>query len=66
MTVDLRTKPADPASSIAAAPKSVDAGGQVSLAVPDDSHEGEAAVVVLLASSGSVLAQHPTIIGEDH
>lgn len=65
MTLDLRTRPADPASSIAASPKTVDAGGQVSVAVPDDSREGEAAVVVLLGPDGSVLAQQPTIVGED-
>ena len=66
MTVDLRTKPADASSSIVQTKKVVDATGQASLAVPDDSHGGEAAVVVLLRGDGTVVAQQPTVVGEDN
>ena len=65
MMVDVRTKPADAATSVVSSPKSVDAGGQVSLVVPDDAHAGGAAVVVLLGPDGNVLAQWPTVVGED-
>jgi hypothetical protein len=65
MTVDLRTKPADVSSSLAASPKTIDAGGQASIIVRDDSYLKHAAVIVLLAADGSVLAQRPTIVGED-
>jgi hypothetical protein len=65
ITVDLRTKPADVSSSLAASPKSVDAGGQTSIVVKDDSHLEQAAVIVLLGADGSVLAQRPTIVGGD-
>lgn len=61
--VDLRTKPADPASSITDSPKSPRADGTVSLLVPDDSREGEAAMVVVASSDGSIQAQAPTVIG---
>lgn len=63
--VDLRTKPADPATSVAAAPKPPDPSGRVSLICPDDTLEGSAAVVVVLAAGdpAPILAQQPTIIG---
>ena len=66
MQVDMRTKPADAATSIVASPKPVDARGQISLVVPDDAHAGAAAVVVLLSSQGAVLAQRATVVGEDN
>ncbi len=65
MSVDVRTKPADSATSVVASSKLVDSGGQVSLVVPDDTHAGAAAVVVLLGLDGVVLAQQHTTVGED-
>lgn len=61
--VDIRSKPIDPASTVAAAPKPVSSDGQVSLVIPDDSLEGQAAMVVLLGGDGGVIAQTPTLIG---
>jgi hypothetical protein len=63
MMVDLRTKPADASTSVVASPKTVDAGGQSAVVVPDDAHAGEAAVVVLLGPDGVVLAQQATVVG---
>jgi hypothetical protein len=63
LTVDLRIKPADASSSLAEVTKSPRPDGTVSLLVPDDSHEGSAAMVVLLAPDGTILAQAPTVIG---
>jgi len=61
--VDIRTKPADAASSLTSGPKAVGAEGQVSLAVPNDDRMSEAAVVVVLDSDGQAQAQQPTIVG---
>ncbi len=62
--VDLRLNWKQPATSIVAAPKAVGSVGEVSLAVTDDKHEGDAAMVVLLDSSGKVLDQRSTSVGE--
>lgn len=60
--VDVRTKPGDPTSSVAGGPKSCEDGSAAPI-VPDDSNEGLAASVVLLALDGSVLAQVLTTVG---
>jgi len=65
MILDVRSKPADAATSIVASPKAVDVSGHTSLVVPDDSHAGAAAVVVLLGPDGAVLAQQVTVVGEN-
>jgi hypothetical protein len=65
LTVDVRKKPADAATSIAASPKKLDTGGQAALVVPDDSIAGEAAVVVLLGPDGGIIAQQATVVGEE-
>jgi len=62
--VDLRLHPRKEESSIVMAPKEVDEGSEVSLAVKDDKHEGAAAIVVLLDAAGHVLDQQPTQVGE--
>ena len=61
--VDLRTRAADPSTSIAAAPKPVGADGMASLPVPDDDRLGEAAFVVVLTDDGQVAAQTLTTVG---
>ena len=63
--VDLRLHPRKEASSIVVSAKEVDKGGEVSLAVEDDSNEGAAAIVVLLDGAGHVLDQKPTQVGEE-
>jgi hypothetical protein len=62
VTVDIRTKTGDPASSIAA-PKQIDADGKSGLLVEDDSLEGTAVNVVLLDNSGRVIAKKATTVG---
>jgi hypothetical protein len=62
--VDIRTKPADVDTSVLAAAKAV-VDGKVALVVPDDQLEGTAAVIVVVDSSGLVLAQRlTTVAGE--
>ncbi len=63
--VDLRLHPRKEDSSIVASVKEVDESGEASLAVADDSHEGAAAIVVLLDGAGHVLDQKPTQVGEE-
>lgn len=65
LMADLRTKPADPGSTVAREPKPLGADGSVSLLCPDDSLEGSAAVAVIYAPDrpDRVLVQQPTIIG---
>ena len=64
LSVDLRQNWRQPETSLAAA-KQLDAKGEVSLAVADDRHEGAAATVVVLDSTGRVLDHRPTTVGED-
>ncbi|CAN5880915.1 hypothetical protein BH18ACT11_BH18ACT11_27760 [soil metagenome] len=60
-TVDLRSRAADPSTSIAA-PKGLK-DGAASLPVADDSREFDDAIVVVLDPDGRVLAQAPTVVG---
>ena len=62
--VDLRTNWKQAGSSIVAAVKEVGAGGEVSLAVPDDQYEGAAASVVVLDRDGKVITTQTTCVGE--
>lgn len=62
-TVDLRGLPAEPGSSIAEQAKETTSAGRVSLIVPDEEHEGERAHLVLVASSGAILAQREVVVG---
>ncbi len=65
LLADLRTKPADPGSTLSEEPKQVGADGTVSLLCPNDSCEGSAAVAVVYALDrpDRVLAQYPTVVG---
>jgi hypothetical protein len=63
LRVDIRTKAADPSTSITAT-RHVSAEGPTSLLVEDDSYEGVSAVVVLLTADGRVLDRQPTTVGE--
>ncbi len=62
--VDLRTNWKQAATSIVPAVKEVGTSGEVSLAVPDDAHEGAAASVVLLDREEKVIASQTTSVGE--
>jgi hypothetical protein len=65
VTIDVRTSPADPNSSvIAGSPKAVEGNGKISVTVENGDLEGQAAVVVAL-HSGKVVAKHSVIIGEN-
>ena len=64
ISVDLRQNWRQPETSLAVA-KQLDAKGEASLAVVDDQHEGAAATVVVLDSTGRVLDRRPTTVGED-
>jgi len=61
---DLRLNWKQAGTSIAAAAKEFE-GGECSLAVPDDKHEGAAASVVILDDAGNVLDYKPTTVGEE-
>jgi hypothetical protein len=61
---DLRLNWKQPTTSIVAGMKGFD-GGECSLAVPDDKHEGAAAAVVIIDSAGNVLDYKPTTVGEE-
>jgi hypothetical protein len=61
--VDLRSRPADPSSSLAAEIKELDGNGEAALLPSSDDLEGAAAVLVVLAADGTVLAQKATVIG---
>jgi len=63
--VDLRTKAADPASSLAndAQPRPISLEGEGSLVVMDPDCEGTAATVVLLDAEGRVVARQNTVVG---
>lgn len=63
ISVDLRVKPGDPASSIASEPRPLDGEGRAALLVPDDSYEGSAVTLVVLDSTGAVIARETTTVG---
>ncbi len=63
--VDLRALPGDAHTSIAQEAKETSSSGRVSLVVPDEGHEGEAAYLVLVAPSGEILAQRAVVVGKN-
>lgn len=62
LQIDLRTKPAQAESTVAASMKSLD-DGKASLVVANDDLDGTAAVLVVLDSSGAVVGKQATTIG---
>lgn len=62
LTVDIRTKVNDPASSVTEK-KSPDKEGVAKLLVVDDELEGSPAVIVVVDAGGHVVSKQPTIIG---
>ena len=63
MRADLRTKPADGASSVAGGGKALDAEGKASLLVEDDSYEGTAVSLVLVDTQERVVARLAATVG---
>ena len=64
LTVDLRTKAADAATSLASSPKPVDGLGQAALVVEAESRQGDPVHLVLLDAAGNVIAKQMTVVGE--
>jgi len=63
-TVDLRRKAGDPSASLLASPVAL-ADGAAKLLVRDSDAEGSAAFVVVLSSSGNLVAQQTVTVGEN-
>jgi len=63
MKVDIRTKAGDPTTSLTSASKSPNPDGTVSVLVQDEDRMGEAAMIVVLSSDGTVMKQILTTIG---
>lgn len=62
-TVDIRTLPADPSTSVTTAARDTTSAGKASIFVTDEDLEGEHAYVVIVGRDGSVLAQRDVTIG---
>jgi hypothetical protein len=63
-SVDLRDKPADPASSlIPAKARPVGSDGTAALVVEDDTREGTSTTLVLLDPAGAVVEKLPLVVG---
>jgi len=66
LTVDVRSKVADAATSFAASPTTGAADGQrTSLLVEDDEALGVAAFLVVVDHTGQAIFKHPVVIGEN-
>ncbi len=63
LTLDIRTRPGEAASSVVVGSKPLKANGTASVVVEDEDLEGQKAVVVLLDENGSLVAQTGTVIG---
>ncbi|WP_304350213.1 BREX-1 system phosphatase PglZ type B [Comamonas testosteroni] len=64
LQLDLRTKPAAPATSLLTKTKPFE-NGKASVTVEDDEQLGAAAVVVILGADGQVVQKQATTVGED-
>lgn len=65
VVADVRALAGDASTSIAEATKDTLASGQLSLLVPDEDLEGQAAYVVIVDDSGSILAQREVVVGRN-
>jgi hypothetical protein len=63
MVVDLRTRAADPTTSLLTAPRTLGTGRSAALLVEDEDRMGENALVVVLDQQGAVVSQRATTVG---
>jgi hypothetical protein len=63
VSVDIRLNASDPKSSVLAAPKEVEADGQVSVLVTDEDLSGKPATVVIIDADGGIRTKAETRIG---
>jgi len=63
LSLDIRTEAGDPASSVVVSVKPLKDNGTASVVVEDEELEGHAAFIVLLSSSGELVAEASTVIG---
>ena len=61
--VDIRTKGGDPLTTLAMGGKELGACNEIFLLVEDAGREGEAALIVVVSSDGTVLDQTSTVVG---
>ena len=65
VVADIRALAGDSSTSIAEATKDTLASGQLSLIVGDEDLEGQAAYVVIVDTSGGILAQREAVVGRN-
>jgi len=63
LEIDIRTRPGDPATSLASTPKAVEADGQTSLLIEDEDLVGNPAFIVIVDADNIIRAQKSTVIG---
>jgi hypothetical protein len=63
--VDIRARPGEPKTSMAAEARETSGAGKAALFVDDEEQQGEVAFVVIVGREGSILAQRETRIGEN-
>lgn len=63
LTLDIRTQPGDPSSSVVKSVKPLKENGKSSVVVENEELEGTSATIVLLNSDGDLVAQTDTSIG---
>ena len=63
LSVDIRTNPGDPSSSVVLSKKTLNDSGTASVVVENEDLEGSSATLVLLDRNGSLVAQLDTVIG---
>lgn len=61
--LDLRTRAADPSTSLLSASRSLGSNGSTALLVEDEDCEGQQAIVVVLDQAGTVISQRSTTVG---
>ena len=64
LSIDIRSRPNDPSSSVVVAPKELKDNRTASIIVENEDLEGTSATIVLINQQGELVAQTETIIGE--
>jgi hypothetical protein len=63
LSVDIRTQPGNPSSSIVLSPKSLDENGKASVIIENEDIEGAESTIVLINQKGELVTQVETIVG---